>query len=78
MKKSVVKPIIMKQLSKDFEVTVDCGETAKGYMNNREDENNREERYIYFENGFQTRYMNATNAATAANKTLKTCKTMLC
>ena len=48
MKKRVVKPIIMKQLSKDFEVTVDCGETAKGYMNNREDENNREERYIYF------------------------------
>ena len=78
MKKRVVKPIIMKQLSKDFEVTVDCGETAKGYMNNREDENNREERYIYFENGFQTRYMNATNAATAANKTSKTCKTMLC
>lgn len=48
MKKRVVKPIIMKQLSEDFEVTVDCGETEKGYMNNREDENNREERYIYF------------------------------
>lgn len=76
MKKRVVKPIIMKQLSEDFEVTVDCGETEKGYMNNREDKNNREERYIYFLNGFQTRYMNATNAATAANKTSRTCKTI--